>query len=501
MKPTKFLILALFFILLPFNFSNAQNLSSRLKGKILLQVEDAGQAWYIEPETQERAYLGRPADAFRIMRELGLGIKHKELEKYLNSSFPKRLSGKILLDVEQNGEAYYVDPQDSKGYFLNRPKDAFSIMRGKGLGITNNDLWEIPLSEKYPDESKATDLQSYIDSKMKKVEKEVARINQPQEIKEGKNNQPVIESSDTILKNEKLTNLKNYLNKLEQELVLLENDYNQLADNINSENNTYKQEYDDNIRYTDNKYQEDINYYKPTHDYWVNYYQHQIDLEVGMGLRADKEEINYYQNKLNLENTNYNNLIARLQNNRDTKKSQYKSNYDSQLLNINQRLNTITETYNKAKAEREILKQDILEEIKSLSDSDKVISEISENKKETAVVKNWQLTQKFTGSQAKETEKFQITDGEKFKIKYSYTPYNRNEGHLFVVAFFAEGDSESKYYELIANDIIDIGETANNEKIIYNKPANLNYYFSAGGMGSVDAGDWTVEVYEYLPNS
>ncbi|PIR14044.1 hypothetical protein COV49_00190 [Candidatus Falkowbacteria bacterium CG11_big_fil_rev_8_21_14_0_20_39_10] len=198
MKPTKFLILALFFILLPLNFSNAQELSNKLKGKILLQVEDAGQAWYIEPETQERAYLGRPADAFRIMRELGLGIKHEELKKYLSSSFPERLSGKILLDVEQNGEAYYVNPADLKGYFLNRPNDAFSVMREKGLGITNNDLWKITLSGKYPDESKATDLQSYIDSKTKEVKKEVAKITQPQEMEE--------ENNDSVLNQEKLFN-------------------------------------------------------------------------------------------------------------------------------------------------------------------------------------------------------------------------------------------------------------------------------------------------------
>ncbi|MFA5360122.1 MAG: hypothetical protein WC349_04165 [Patescibacteria group bacterium] len=353
MRLIKTLTLISLFTLLPLNFSNAQSLSSKLKGKILLQVEDAGQAWYIEPETQERAYLGRPADAFHIMRELGLGIRHEELEKYLNSSFPERLSGKILLDVEQNGEAYYVNPQDLKGYFLNRPKDAFNVMRDKGLGITNNDLWKITLSEKYPDESKAIDLQSYIDSKTNEVKKEVVKINQPQETK----------SSDTISNDEKLLNLKNYLKKIEQELVSLENEYNGLVNNINSENSIYKQEYDINIKNSDNKYQEDVNYYKPTHDYWANYYQHQIDLERGMGLREDKEQTKYYQEKLNLENTNYNNLITRLQNDRDTKKSQYKFNYDSQLLNTSQRLNTITETYNKAKTEREELKQGILKEI------------------------------------------------------------------------------------------------------------------------------------------
>ncbi len=45
------------------------------------------------------------------------------------------------MDVEQNGEAYYVNPDDLKGYYLNRPADAFRIMRELGLGITNNKLF------------------------------------------------------------------------------------------------------------------------------------------------------------------------------------------------------------------------------------------------------------------------------------------------------------------------------------------------------------------------
>jgi S1-C subfamily serine protease len=123
------------------------NLSSRVSGVILLQVEKNGEGWYVYPDNKKKYYLGRPADAFSIMRNLGLGIKHSELSIYLNSKFPSRLSGKILLDVEQNGEAYYVNPKDLKGYYLNRPADAFKIMREFGLGITNTDIRKIDVGE------------------------------------------------------------------------------------------------------------------------------------------------------------------------------------------------------------------------------------------------------------------------------------------------------------------------------------------------------------------
>jgi len=150
-KITIFLILIFVLGLAPVNFSSAQDLSNRLSGKILLQVENVGQAWYIDPETKERAFLGRPADAFKIMRELGLGISEDSYNSF-NGYAPSRLSGKILLRVEANGEAYYIFPDDLKMHYLGKPADAFDVMREKGLGITNADLEKVPVFLKYAEQ-------------------------------------------------------------------------------------------------------------------------------------------------------------------------------------------------------------------------------------------------------------------------------------------------------------------------------------------------------------
>ncbi len=112
---TKFIILMFILVAAPFNIIHAQDLPDRLSGKILLQVEGVGQAWYIDPGTKERAFLGRPADAFRIMRELGLGISEKDYNSF-DGYAPSKLSGKILLRAEASGEAYYVFPDDLKMY-------------------------------------------------------------------------------------------------------------------------------------------------------------------------------------------------------------------------------------------------------------------------------------------------------------------------------------------------------------------------------------------------
>lgn len=152
LKPMKKLfiiaVIATFFITHNIQVAKADSLSSRLSGQILLQVESAGEAWYVNPNDNKRHYLGRPADAFNVMRELGLGIKHSTLNTYLADKFPANLSGKIMLDVENNGEAYYIYPKDRKGYFLGKPTDAFNVMRKMGLGILNTDLEKIPQSQK-----------------------------------------------------------------------------------------------------------------------------------------------------------------------------------------------------------------------------------------------------------------------------------------------------------------------------------------------------------------
>lgn len=121
-----------------YNIDNT-DMYNNLKGKIILKVEELGEAYYINTDFQIMHYLGRPADAFKVMRKQGLGITEKDFNSY-NNYAPKNLSGKILLRVEADGEAYYVNPINLKIYYLGRPTDAFNIMRNLGLGISTNNF-------------------------------------------------------------------------------------------------------------------------------------------------------------------------------------------------------------------------------------------------------------------------------------------------------------------------------------------------------------------------
>lgn len=136
-----FILIILFVLVFPAGL-NAASLAERLKGGILLQVESRGEAWYVNPENSRRYYLGRPADAFRLMRELGLGASNADFGRWAGRA-PARLAGRILLKVEDLGQAYYVRPDNLEMVYLKRPLDAFSLMREQGLGISNSDLSEI----------------------------------------------------------------------------------------------------------------------------------------------------------------------------------------------------------------------------------------------------------------------------------------------------------------------------------------------------------------------
>jgi hypothetical protein len=174
-------------------------LVEKLSGYILLQVEKNGEAWYVDAGSRRRYYMKDGAAAYKIMRNFGLGITNENLNKipigvdsrfnysdydddglpdkmeealgtdsynsdsdldgYLDgeevkngynplgsgklktdSGLVEKLKGKILLQVESKGEAWYVNPRDGKRYYMKDGESAYEIMRFLSLGITNENL-------------------------------------------------------------------------------------------------------------------------------------------------------------------------------------------------------------------------------------------------------------------------------------------------------------------------------------------------------------------------
>lgn len=137
---TIFLILIFAFLLFPALLNATTNsLAKKLVGKIILQVESRGEAYYINPVDLQPYYLGKPEDAFSVIKSFGLGISNKDFNSF-NGKAPSRLSGRILLKVEDSGKAYYINPTDLTLNFLGKPADAYNLMRKVGVGISNKDF-------------------------------------------------------------------------------------------------------------------------------------------------------------------------------------------------------------------------------------------------------------------------------------------------------------------------------------------------------------------------
>mgnify|MGYP001619048796 CR=1 FL=1 len=88
---------------------------------------------------------------FRIMREQGVGITNKDIARIrdggipnntqsYDAAFSKKHAGRIFLQVESKGEAWYVSPRDFRRYYLGRPKEAFDIVRTHAVGISEKDF-------------------------------------------------------------------------------------------------------------------------------------------------------------------------------------------------------------------------------------------------------------------------------------------------------------------------------------------------------------------------
>ncbi|MBU1202498.1 hypothetical protein KKH39_00410 [Patescibacteria group bacterium] len=177
-------------------------LTNRLKGKILLQVENYGEAWYVRPDNGNRIYMKDGDTAYGMMRDLGLGISNADLAKIpvgiedrfectdddndglcnkleesigtdpndndsdddgfddgaevksaynplgvgksvYDNSLVNNVKGKIVLQVQSRGEAWYINPDDGRRYYMTDGEAAYQIMRYLSLGITNKDLEQI----------------------------------------------------------------------------------------------------------------------------------------------------------------------------------------------------------------------------------------------------------------------------------------------------------------------------------------------------------------------
>jgi hypothetical protein len=126
------------------------NLSKRLSGKLLLQVEQGGSIWYVDTNEHNR-YNVTWSNALPLFKKLSLGITDIDLAKIPIAgsgqvgdwSMRNRLKGRLLLQVEQGGNIWFVD-QDGYRHSVTW-NNLMSLFESLALGITNDDLSKISI--------------------------------------------------------------------------------------------------------------------------------------------------------------------------------------------------------------------------------------------------------------------------------------------------------------------------------------------------------------------
>lgn len=153
----RFAVCLLLFLFVTLSAS-AANLPQNLLGKLLLSAESHGEIYYINPIGSSWYSLGRPKEAFDLARSLGIGITNQNLAKIPESStncdkassFVLKQKGKIFLQVESRGEAWYINPTTCARHYLGNASLMFEAMRNLSLGISNDGLNTIKQSLGHP---------------------------------------------------------------------------------------------------------------------------------------------------------------------------------------------------------------------------------------------------------------------------------------------------------------------------------------------------------------
>jgi len=159
MKKIGLIVIALYFLALPiYGFASQSSttsvsLADKYAGRFLLQVQSYGRAWYINPTDRNRYYLG--ADATTTITNLGMGISNKDLQKIptkkgikADQKLVNRLKGKILLQVQDKGQAWYVNPLDGLRYQLSDASTTLNLAGKFSQGVTDAQLRQIPMNQK-----------------------------------------------------------------------------------------------------------------------------------------------------------------------------------------------------------------------------------------------------------------------------------------------------------------------------------------------------------------
>lgn len=139
------------------NAAAPEEVRSRYAGSFVIESRnDASYYWYVHPTTLERYAINSSSEFSRFLRNLGTGVRNRDLARIATAtsttaavdySLANRFRGDILLQVEELGQAWYVNPLDGRRYFLPNGEKGFQVAKDLALDIRDDRLEQIPVTK------------------------------------------------------------------------------------------------------------------------------------------------------------------------------------------------------------------------------------------------------------------------------------------------------------------------------------------------------------------
>jgi hypothetical protein len=115
---------------------SAADASKEYAGKILLDVANHGEAWYVNPQSLMRVYLGRPHEALDRLKARAVAVNFSNIERLPlegqgagDAAYASGRAGFVVAPNDVIGAAWYVHPTLKFRMRLATPEDAWLVMR------------------------------------------------------------------------------------------------------------------------------------------------------------------------------------------------------------------------------------------------------------------------------------------------------------------------------------------------------------------------------------
>ncbi|MEZ7821074.1 MAG: hypothetical protein QMB51_02075, partial [Patescibacteria group bacterium] len=141
-------------VILPsISFAKTDTTLTKYYGKVLVETDNKSKIWYVDPLKKEKYPLNSESDAVDVMKKVGVGISNKDINriklptsKYSNwrdYTFAKNLSGRIFVQVQDKGQAWYIDPINFRKYYLGSGKNALNILKSLSIKAKSSEINKI----------------------------------------------------------------------------------------------------------------------------------------------------------------------------------------------------------------------------------------------------------------------------------------------------------------------------------------------------------------------